>query len=133
MPIFLTCSCLGFVNDRTTFIVCSFVIRAIAGAGDAGFYPSAFAIFAYEFPELISTTVVILLNYYVYLPAVSFFLEQTFQAFLIFKGLFEFFFGIGAILGPIACGPLIDVISSIFNQFPQNVSRLKCTYEIKIC
>lgn len=41
-----------------TFLVLSFVLRLIGGAGDAGFYPSAFTIFAYEFEGLVSTTVV---------------------------------------------------------------------------
>ncbi|CAL8078819.1 unnamed protein product [Orchesella dallaii] len=74
--------CLGWIEDKTIFLVFSFALRLIGGAGDAGFYPSAFAIFAYEFPTLMSTTV----------------------------GIFEIFFGIGAIFGPIVCGPLIDSI-----------------------
>ncbi|ODM98943.1 MFS-type transporter SLC18B1 [Orchesella cincta] len=74
--------CLGWVENKKVFLAFSFVLRLIGGSGDAGFYPSAFAVFACEFPALMSTTV----------------------------GLFELFFGIGAIFGPIACGPLIDSI-----------------------
>lgn len=49
---------MGFIKDRTTFLVVSFALRIIGGIGDAGFYPAAFAVFAAEFPLLVSTTIV---------------------------------------------------------------------------
>lgn len=49
---------MGFLKERTTFLISSFALRLIGGVGDAGFYPSAYAIFAVEFPDLVSTSIV---------------------------------------------------------------------------
>lgn len=50
--------CHGWIRDKTTFLTFSFLLRLIGGAFDAGLYPAAFAVFAVEFPALMSTAVV---------------------------------------------------------------------------
>lgn len=50
--------CLDLTENATVFLTFSFLIRILAGAGDAGFYPSAFTIFAQEFEGNVSTAIV---------------------------------------------------------------------------
>lgn len=46
------------IDDRTTFVALSFVVRIVEALGDAAFVTASFAIIAAEFPDSVATTFV---------------------------------------------------------------------------